>query len=56
MTEPRLGDMRFAKSERNWYDECQIWDGATWKTITPISELGETVLPPDGAVEPELDD
>jgi hypothetical protein len=56
MTEPQLGDMRFTKSERNWYDELQIWDSTSWKTVTPKSEIGETVLPPEGAVEREVDE
>jgi hypothetical protein len=57
MTEPQLGDMRFAKSERGWYDEWQIWNGTTWVSVSPNQpELGETVLPPEGAVEPEVDE
>jgi len=31
--------MRFAKGDRGWYDVLQMWDGASWKTVTPAPKL-----------------
>jgi len=37
MTELNKGDMRFARSDRGWYDRLQMWTGTEWKDITPGS-------------------
>lgn len=34
MSTPHLGDCRFAKSERGYYDDWQIWNGTDWVSIT----------------------
>ena len=35
MTELNKGDMRFARSDRGWYDRLQMWTGTEWQDITP---------------------
>ena len=47
MTELNKGDMRFARSDRGWYDRLQIWTGTDWKDITPAStpNLKQPALP-----------
>lgn len=37
MTELNKGDMRFARSDRGWYDRLQMWTGTEWEDITPAS-------------------
>ena len=37
MTELNKGDMRFARSERGWYERLQMWTGTEWEDITPAS-------------------
>ncbi len=44
MTDLNVGDMRFTKSERGWYDHLQIWTGTEWRdcdSVTPPPELIE---------------
>ena len=29
------GEMRFARSERGWYERLQMWTGTEWQDVTP---------------------
>jgi len=44
MTELNIGDMRFAKSKRGWYDNLQIWTGTEWRDCDPA-------IPPPELIE-----